>query len=294
VGKTLGSSSAPLILDDSDDEVKGEVLTPVKQRRQSGDSVQLVSEPAPAEASQDDEFEEYVRRAEEKRAKLQSLLNANSDAPARKVDILISSPIEGTRNCQITYHFDKPLQRVRESWIALQTKHKVNLPDSSELILTWRQNKVYTYSNLLDLGIRPYGNFGIITDGDNSSGLRDNGTRVHMEMWTPELLEAHSQEQQRRRRHAAGDISDEEEEIPEPEEDIKLKINLRARDLNELGLTVRPETTVETLITAFRSQRGVPQEKEVSLRFDGDLLEEHATVFDTGIDDMDTIEVHIK
>lgn len=292
----MGSSNAPLILDDSDDEVKGEVLTPMKQRRQSGDSVQLVTDPTPAQDSYDDEFGEYVRRAEEKRAKLLASQNATSNAPARKVDILINSPIEGTRSSQITYLFDKPLQRVREAWIALQAKHKVQLPDTNELILTWRRNKVYTYSNLLDLGIRPYGEYGIITDGDNSSGLQDNGTKVHMEMWTPELFEAYLQEEQRRRRHAAGDISDddEEEEASELLEEVKLKVNLKARDLEDLGLTVRPETTVETLITAFRSKRGIPQDKEVSLRFDGDLLEEHATVEDAGIDDMDTIEVHIK
>lgn len=289
----LGSSSAPLILDDSDSDHNA-TPTPSKQPFQSGSRIQSLNEQQPAQEADDDEFSEYVRRAEEKRAQTLAEQNADSQARKKKVNILVTSRIEGSKTCQIKYFFDRQFHQLRQAWTDAQARVNLHVPDTDDLILTWRQNKVYTYSTLSDLGIRPYGDFGIITDGNTTNGLTNNGSMVHMEVWTPQLFEEYLEQEQVRRRREAGELPEEEEEAPEPLEDIKFKINLKARNQPELGLTVRPETTVETLITAFRSQRSVPQDKEITLRFDDELLEEHQTMADTDIDEMDIIEVHIK
>lgn len=223
--------------------------------------------------------------------------NASANAQPRKVDILISSPIPGCKPCQIKYFFDRPLVLVRNAWIQRQ-EGVPDMPATEELILTWRCGKVYNNSSLLDLGIRPFGQYGVFAEG-GSSGLDE--TKVHLQIWTSRLLEDHLAEEQRRRKRAAGDVSDDdgddgdEVQVHEPvEERHKFKVNLKARDYEEMGLTVLLETTVETLMTAFRSQRAIPPEKEISLRFDGDQLEEHVTMEEAGVDEMDTIEVHIK
>ncbi|KAF5120460.1 hypothetical protein E5D57_013814 [Metarhizium anisopliae] len=76
--------------------------------------------------------------------------------------------------------------------------------------------------------------------------------------------------------------------------EVKIRVILKARDLDNVKMTVRPETTVGTLITSFRTQRSIGPDKYIGIWFDGDILEEHARMEEAEIDDMDTFEVHIK
>ncbi|OAQ98789.1 hypothetical protein LLEC1_05417, partial [Akanthomyces lecanii] len=138
----------------------------------------------------DDEFAEYVRRAQEERDKLllqreqeaaaagamtptptlasQPLpLGLSSPAPASQaaaaapqvIVLVITSDIPDTRMCLVKFRFDRPLRVVRDSWTALQHKHRVPLhrllDRDDDVILTWRRKKVYMTSTLLSLGIRP-------------------------------------------------------------------------------------------------------------------------------------------
>ncbi|KAH7328966.1 hypothetical protein B0I35DRAFT_418886 [Stachybotrys elegans] len=64
--------------------------------------------------------------------------------------------------------------------------------------------------------------------------------------------------------------------------------------MDEVPLTVRSETTVETLITGFRAQRGIEPDKDVGIWFDGERLEEHTTMAEAEVEDLDSLEVHIK
>jgi hypothetical protein len=68
---------------------------------------------------------------------------------------------------------------------------------------------------------------------------------------------------------------------------------LKGRDVEPLACKILPETTVETLISYFRQQRNVGSDKQVSLWWDGERLEEHVEMKDAEIEAQDTIEVHI-
>lgn len=250
----------------------------------------------------DDEFAEYVRKAEDQRAKDQAILGGNNGGAVAKevVEILVTSEIPGAKVCVMKFLFDKSLRVVRDSWLAVQHKKGVELPMDvdDEVVLTWRRTKVYSFSTLLSLGIRPQGNGRVEVDGLSSQGLKDGRTKVHMEAWTPRLFQEMEREEELKRKREAGELSEEEdavvveEEPPAPE--IKLRVILRARDMEEVKLTVRPETSVETLVTGFRAQRDIGSNKDIGIWFDGERLEEHVTMDEAEIDDMDTFEVHIK
>ncbi|KAJ6790187.1 hypothetical protein PWT90_07893 [Aphanocladium album] len=312
----------------------------------------------------DDEFAEYVRRAQEQRDKhlLQreqeaaegfgaapapssltpaapDLAASASSSPAldkagkQIIDIVITSEVPSSRMCLIKFHFDRPLRVVRDSWTALQHRHNVPLRvdrGDDDVILTWRRKKVYMVSTLLSLGIRPSdaGDGSVIVEGYRNTsssssssgggggggggsreGFNESRTRVHMQAWTPALFAEmeRAEEDERRRREAeetsggggTQDTAADDEDGEAAAEDAaatvtKLRVILKSKDLEPVRLKVMPETTTETLVAAFCAQRGVGEDRDVGLWFDGMRLEQGATMADADIDDMDTIEVHVK
>ncbi|KAF7545882.1 hypothetical protein G7Z17_g8841 [Cylindrodendrum hubeiense] len=294
-------SGAPVISLDSDSEDDVKPITAALRRRSPSITVADRASPQPSSPppqAEDDEFAEYVLKAEQQRAKDQAMLRASEDGSRAKeaTEILVTSPMEGSHQILVKFLFDKPLRLVRETWIATQRKRGIHIPidQNDDVVLTWRRQKVYNFSTLLSLGIRPQADGRLVADAHGLAGLVESRTRVHMEAWTPELFQEMEHEEELRRKREAGELSDEEapEEAPEPEQ--KLKVTLKARDFEDVRLTVRLETTVETLVTGFRTQRDVDANREISLWFDGERLEEHVTMDEAEIDDMDTIEVHIK
>ncbi|KAM0260281.1 hypothetical protein ACHAQJ_002846 [Trichoderma viride] len=250
---------------------------------------------------EDDEFDEYVRKAEQQRARDKDMMQMDSDRAAKKeaaADILVRSNIPGTKVAHIKYQFNRPLRLIRDSWFALQIKNndaELAVTSAEDVILTWQRKKVYTYSSLLGLGIRPQGDGKIIAEEYSKGGLQDGRTKVVLEAWTTEGFSQMELEEEMRIKREAGELSDEESIQEEQEEKpTKLRVVLKAKDMETVKLTVRLETTVETLIVGFRSQRNIASNKDVGVWFDGDRLEEHQTMQEVDINDMDTLEVHIK
>ncbi|KAM4055101.1 ubiquitin-2 like rad60 SUMO-like domain-containing protein [Hirsutella rhossiliensis] len=283
---------------DEDDEVQI-IDTPPIRRRSGAEITDTASVPSPPPAD-DDEFGEYVRRAEEQHARDRALLGSGADKGQGRetVDILVTSTVPNAGPCRMKYLFDKPLRVVRDSWVAVQRRNGVQLPlqHDDDVILTWRRKKVFIFSTLLNLGIRPQGDGRIQVDGHGREGLADSRTRVHMEAWTPELFQEMEQQEELRRKREAGELSESEDEAADesPTPEVKIRVILKARGLEDVKLTVRPETTVETLVVGFRTQRSIGSDKAVSVVFEGERLEEHVTMEDADIADMDLIDVHIK
>lgn len=248
--------------------------------------------------AEEDEFAEYIRRAETQRARQQVPVDISQDDTLKKetTEILISSPMPNAHPVLIKFLFNKELRLARKTWIAIQASNGNPIPadQHDDVVLTWRRRRVYNSSCLFDLGIRPLGNGRLATTSQGKEGLAKERTRVHMEAWTQEAFQQMELEQELQRKRDAGEISDLEEEPAEEAEEFKLRIILKARDLEPVKLTIRPETTVETLLTGFRSQRQIGSDRDVSLSFDGEILEEHVTMDEAEIDDMDTIDVYIK
>ncbi|EQK98375.1 Ubiquitin [Ophiocordyceps sinensis CO18] len=241
-----------------------------------------------------------LSKAEEQRARDTALLRSGVDKGQGRetVDILVTSTVLNAGPCRMKFLFDKPLRVVRNSWVALQRRNGVQLPllNDDDVILTWRRKKVFIFSTLLSLGIRPQGDGRLEVDGHDREGLADNRTRVHMEAWTPELFQEMEQQEALRRKREAGELDESEDEARDepPTPEVRIRVILKARGLEDVKLTVRPETTVETLLIGFRTQRSIGSDKAVSVVFEGERLEEHVTMEDADIADMDLIDVHVK
>ncbi|OAQ58225.1 ubiquitin supergroup [Pochonia chlamydosporia 170] len=305
-GDTLTPSLLPntsLDSDDDDDDDDDLRIAPKPTKRRG--SVNPIESSFIA-GDEDDEFATYIRKAEEQRALDQALLGVRSDGAASKakIDILVTSIVPETKPCCFRFLFDKELRVARNTWLALQ-KRKGMLLDverEDDIVLTWRRKKVYAFSTLLNLGIRPQDNGRAVSDGNDAKGFANGRTRVHMEAWTLGLFREMEREEELKRKRETTEVGDDEEPAPVEEEppasEVKTRVILKARGIADVKLTVkltvRRTTTVETLITGFRTQRSIVPDRDVQIWFDGDRLEEHATMDEAEIDDMDTLEVHVK
>ncbi|KAI1068452.1 hypothetical protein LB507_004790 [Fusarium sp. FIESC RH6] len=278
---------------DSDDEVRP--TQPIKRRSSSIEaSTKFLKETTPpAVAEEDDEFAEYIRKAQENRARQQALQSPDMNASPKKesISVMITSSIPNSGTLVARFLFDKQLRVARNAWVSHQRKKGLQL-NADDIILTWRRTKIYNTSTLNGLGIRPCGNGRVEADGLGSAGFSNNRSVVHIEAWTPELFQEMEQNEELQRRRDAGELSDEEE--PQQEERERFIITLKARDIQPLECKVMPETTVDTLIAVFRKQRQIGPDKEVSLWWDGDRLEEHIEMEQAEIEEHDTIEVHVQ
>jgi hypothetical protein len=54
------------------------------------------------------------------------------------------------------------------------------------------------------------------------------------------------------------------------------------------------ETTIEHLTSAYKQKQGIDEDDPVTLMFDGERLRPMDTIGDTEIEDMDSLEVHLK
>ncbi|KAG6036830.1 hypothetical protein E4U41_005466 [Claviceps citrina] len=297
----------PIVLSDSEDDDHAPTPTPRKNDGGGGDDDDdeaAILGNSLAATDDDDEFADYVRKAEEQR-RSQALLEASrkSDAAKDSIHILVTSSVPQSKPCQMKFLYDRPLRVVKNTWLALQKQKGLlaDVEDKDEIVLTWRRKKVYASSTLLNLGIRPEGNGRAVVDGSSTRGLGDNRTQVHMEVWTKAMFEDMEREEDLQRKRDLGELSDDDDDDGPasardgpPATEVKLRVILKARGLADVKLTVRPETTVETLITGFRTQQPSAAGKDVGIWFDGDRLEEHMTIDEAEIDDLDTLEVHIK
>ncbi|KAF5980007.1 ubiquitin family protein [Fusarium bulbicola] len=284
---------------DSDSEPDSEPPRPKTElsSKPGSNSIELAERTSkpPKEPSQppveEDEFAEYIRKAEEKRARQQALqANKSEEQPKEAFNIFITSTIPHTVPLQVRFSFNKPLRVVRDAWVKHQLKKGVSI-QADDVTLTWNNKKVYNTSTLIGLGIRPIGNGRAVSDGQGSAGFRENMSSINVQAWTPELFQRMEQEQELQRKRDAGELSGEEDE--KPAERIRFVIMLKGRDVEPLACKILPETTVETLISHFRQQRNVGSDKQVSLWWDGERLEEHVEMQDAEIEAQDTIEVHI-
>lgn len=263
--------------------------------------VKPVNSPTPEPVPEEEVFgNEYVVRARAERLALSTQNSSfHEDDLKYIVEVLVTSTLEPSKNLKAKVRLDQQISVLANRWVTIQKGDNgadLSEEDAAHIILTWERKRVYNSTSLYYQGIRPAGEGRVtVADGHRSSGLGPGGRGVLLEAWTPAGFAAMEKEEALRRRREYGDSSDEEEAAAEePAPEIKLKVRLIAKGMAEVGLTVRPETTVETLITGFRKQSGLAPGTEIILHSDGDRLEEHTTMAEAGIDDLDQIEVYLK
>ena len=263
----------------------------------------------------DEEFPELIRRAREreKQRALERLNVANSadgktqssgantpvtiddifqtsstSDPDHKIDIFVTSFIDGTKPLIVRRKISQRLKEVRLSWCDRQAMGQAM---KDKVFLTWRGKRLYdvTTGKAMGLKIDPSGKPASIGGGVDNEG------RVHLEAWTQELFDAHQKEAQEEigRGSVQGHGRDADE--TEVEEVVqKVRLILKSRDLEPYKLLVKPTTPIEKIVGAFRKEKDISESKSISLHFDGEQLDPGTLIEDTELGDMDTVEVHIR
>ena len=244
--------------------------------------------------------------------------SANDDAP---VSVMIAAPalpdakvlcctVRTTQALQIAFDTFKERQKSQTTY-----PHKM----ISELVFTWRGDRVYYTTKLETLGIRPRGADGRLHDSTNTHSGRSGPEgyvgkdKVYFEAWSPEDYEENQQKQERERKRRemgewwegedtaniglGGNDDDQEadaEESQQQKEDDRVKVIFKAKDMPPRNVTLRKYSTVAHMIKAFRKLAGIGEDKHIEIRWDGETLDLETTVEEADIGDMDSVEVHIR
>jgi hypothetical protein len=178
----------------------------------------------------------------------------------------------------------------------------------SDLVFTWRGDRVYGMTKLETLGIQPRGRDGRLHNGLDAPEGYVGRDKVYFEAWTPEDYEENQQKREReRKRRENGEWWDEDDtndkddagqaatvEVETPQEDDRVKVIFKSRGMPPRNVTLRKYSTVAHMIKAFRKLAGLGEDKHVEIRWDGEVLDLATTVEEADIGDMDSVEVHIR
>lgn len=298
--RTRRTAAQPINLDDDDDD-KIYPVRPVIQQDEDEDP-QLSEE----------EFPELVQRAREreKQKELERLRAAeafgeqnlkpstpviddvfqDSDIPEVDpvVEILVTSWIEGTKPLLVRRRLNQRLKEVKLSWCDKQALHGGTSPAElrAAIFLTWNGKRLFDASTCKHLGIKMGVDGRFASDGEGF----DNHGRLHFEAWTDELLTAYQNNTQLQQ-DGGEDQEDPEVDQDQPE---RIKLLLKAREMEPFRLRVKATTLVRRICDTFRNEKNIPAEKDIALYFDGDKLDPDMKVEDAELTDMDTVEVHIR
>lgn len=208
-----------------------------------------------------------------------------------KIEILITSKMEGTEPLKVMRRLSQKLQEVRLAWCDRQTiDGQPAGPQFKELLfLTYKGIRVFDFTTIAGLGFK-VDSLGHLISGRD--GVDSDG-KIHLEAWTPDAFDVYKKRESAKKQQELGLDDDVVEEPKEPPAK-KIKLILKSKDLPEYKLQVKPTTTIERIIEAFRVTNDLPEEKVITLHFDGEKLEDSDEVGGTELDDMDTVEVHIQ
>ncbi|KAI1757212.1 hypothetical protein F4782DRAFT_218527 [Xylaria castorea] len=273
---------------------------------------------------------ERIRKAKEARLARESSAAGNGDRKSgtpgidddrgAPVSVMIAAPaLPDAKVLCCTVRTAQALQIAFDTFKERQ-KRQTAYPHQtiSDMVFTWRGDRVYHTTKLETLGICPRGADGRLHDSANSGRSAPEGyvgrDKVYFEAWTLEDYEENQQkrEHERKRREmgewwdeddAADDgnnngsgqsgAADAEAETSQKEDD-RVRVIFRARDMPPRNVTLRKHSTVAHMIKAFRKLAGLGEDKHVEIRWDGEVLDLETTVEEADIADMDSVEVHVR
>jgi hypothetical protein len=249
-------------------------------------------------------FEEAKARVEANKAEEEARKAKAGDAgsPEPTVDVLIIPHAAELRPLKVRLLFSQKMGPAKKRWMNAQFKKNSALTEESfrDVFFTWKGNKLYDHTTLASLGIKPDAQGRLYPAWEHSREGYEDRSNVLLEAWTPDLFEQYQREREREQKRAIGELDPEEELDGEPDpEPAKqkppgIKILLKSKDREEMKLTIHPDVRIALLIKAFRVQRQIPIETEVQILWDGEVLDPDTTVGDAGMEDMDSVDVHIK
>ncbi|TVY23508.1 hypothetical protein LHYA1_G007313 [Lachnellula hyalina] len=208
------------------------------------------------------------------------------------IEILVSSQIDGTRPLLVKRKVSQRLRELRLAWCDYQTNdgQKMASEIQDSIFLTWKGKRLYDVTNCKSLNLNIDSSGKISSQGEGV----DNG-RVHLEAWTEDIFKAYQKKQAAKLQREQDGLGEDEEEVIEEQVVVKrMRLILKSRELGETKMTVKPTTLIQKLINAFRQDKEVAEDQEVSLQVDGEKLDPEEKIEDTELENMDVVEVHIR
>ncbi|KAF2474512.1 uncharacterized protein BDR25DRAFT_331964 [Lindgomyces ingoldianus] len=214
------------------------------------------------------------------------------------VQLLITSVIPETKPLLINIRISSKVERPR---VAFCQAYGISGDRASDIFLTWKRKRLFDSTKIARLGVSvdPMGLVSVEGDSTISDGEAEV-VKIHLEAWTDELFKEMQEEEAKeaasRRRIIAPSPVDYEAQIPEETQPRvkKTRLILKAKGLADFKISVNPDTTFEHLTSAYKEALKIPVGQNVTLMFDGERLPVFDTIVDAEIEDMDTIEVHLK
>ncbi|KAI1209000.1 uncharacterized protein F4807DRAFT_106761 [Annulohypoxylon truncatum] len=264
----------------------------------------------PKEDEEEDPSEYYIRLARERaekekaereaREKRGDSTAADEDDPV--IQILVHSHMRGIIPLLFRRRLSQKLNVVYQTWVEQQIVKNSNVPRPvlESMFFTWKGNKVYPHTTLKTLGIKPERDGGLYPDWKSDQEGYQGREKVLFEAWTQQLYDGYLEEKERQRLQHLNELEGVYEGSQEPEppqnsqEEKKIRVHFKAKDVPPTKVTVRPSTTAAQLVKAYRRLASIPEDKTIELHWDGEALDDETTVEQADIEDMDSLEVHIK
>jgi hypothetical protein len=320
--KSIGPRNQVIELDDSDSE-SGSISIPYRQPTQpvgvdDDEDEVVVIEGSPSKAAKDKDLTEadedlkyLVEKARERQQQSLLLKSQTSQAFTQQnhsdgdfgidddffriggskvpqdpaVQIFVTSQIEGAKALLAKLRLSQRLGGVREAWCHKQPQ-PLTPEEKDAVFLTWKGKRLYDATTCGALGIK-FDEEGSIATG--IEGIDEEG-RVHLEIWTQELFDAYQEEMAKLKAREAGQLVEEEPKAVV----VPVRLILKSRDLGESKFKAKPTTLVAKMIQHFRSDKAIPDDKDVSLHYDGEILDPEKTIEEAELEDLDSLEVHVR
>ncbi|KAI0135126.1 hypothetical protein F4814DRAFT_10852 [Daldinia grandis] len=263
------------------------------------------------EDEEEDPSEYYVRIAmeraqkakEEREAREKGGSGSIGDEHDPVVQILIHPHLPGVHTLMFRRKLSQKLTVVYQTWIEQQVAKHTLVPRSvlDSMFFTWRGNKVYPHTTLQTLGVKPERDGTLYPSWKDDQEGYHGRDKVFFEAWTQELYDEYLEEKEKQRLRDLGELIEEEPEEKQEQEqsqtsqgDHKIRVLFKAKDQQPTKATVRSSTTAAQLSKLYRRLANIPEYKTIELHWDGEVLDSDTTVEEADIEDMDSLEVHIK
>ncbi|KAI5779487.1 ubiquitin-2 like Rad60 SUMO-like-domain-containing protein [Geopyxis carbonaria] len=234
------------------------------------------------EASTNDEEDEYFAKiAARARNQKQRSVSPGSSDPV--VKIFVSSPIPNTAPVILKRRLTQTLKEVRQAWCDY---NNFTPEQAADIFFFWKGNKIFDYVSSKGIGVKVDCNGNLFAQ-DGVDLAPNGGLHVHLEAVTKEIV---AERERRAENGDYGEMDIEEEQYDEP----TIKLVIKAKGMKDFGIKVRPTTTIEDVVKAFKESCGIDSGKTVTLNFDGDDLESSDTVADTELEDGFMIDAYIS
>lgn len=289
--------ASPVLLDDDNDD-EPDVMSHLADLDADSDSdiLELDGPPAPKEEEDDDdELAYFIQQAKALEAETQSII----------LTVVVTSRIAGTKPVMIRRRMNQVIRPVLETWIDRQRSHDIEVPKDVErgMFLTWKEHKVYSSSTLASLGI-PIDPVTKTVKPGRDGGFR--GDKLHIEVWTEEAWADHLRETELQRKRQIGIYDDDSggDGAATPAADdgaaaaAEQSYNVRLKSQDQtISCKIRPDYTVKEIIDMFREVAKLGKDRDISIWFDGEQLDEDALAVEAAeleLDEISQLEVRVK